>query len=116
VENECLTFRTQTRRDTKYCHVGNKGVEIIEGKMTSFESIDRLMAAEARLNNNGVCVNGMVGSNNGVYCAAAHDGQMIITKDPRITEELKKQMHFHEGMGVPLSNGEIPVDFTKRRE
>lgn len=116
VENKNLFFYTHTPQDTNFAVIGNHKMQVISGKMTSFEAIDRQMQAEATLNNNGGCINGMVGSNNGVFCAAAHDGQMIITKDPRITEELKKQICFHEGLGVPLSNGGIPVDFSKRRE
>ncbi|MBQ8671171.1 MAG: hypothetical protein IJ525_01475 [Alphaproteobacteria bacterium] len=60
---------------------------------------------------------GMVGSNNGVYAAKVYHGkEMIITKDPEIIYALRDQLHFADGMGVPMSNGGIIIDYEKRRE
>ncbi len=60
---------------------------------------------------------GMVGSNNGVYAAKVFQGdEMIITKDPQITWALQRELGFADGMGVPLSNGGVIMDYDKRKQ
>ena len=74
-ENEFLTFGSATF-DTS--------------RQDSFTLIDKQMSDFAMNHNNGKCVNGMTGSNNGVYAAMAHGGdEFIITKDPEIARQLE---------------------------
>ena len=41
---------------------------------------------------------------------------MIITKDPKIIWALRDELGFADGLGVPMSNGGIIIDYEKRRE
>lgn len=117
-ENKGLSFGGSTWKNFQFAVVGNGTSQVIEGTMNDFEAIDRQMSAYSLLNNNGRSVNGMTGSNNGVYAAMANGGdEFILTKDPEIARELEIQLGFAGNqLGVPLSNGGILVDPSQKKE
>ena len=116
-ENKGLSFGGSTWKNFKFAVVGNGTSQVIEGTMNDFEAIDRQMSAYSQLNNNGRSVNGMTGSNNGVYAAMANGGdEFILTKDPEIARQLENQLGFAKNeLGVPLSNGGILVDPSQKK-
>lgn len=116
-ENKGLSFGGSTWKDFRFAVVGNGTSQVIEGKMNDFEAIDRQMIAYSQLNNSG-SVNGMTGSNNGVYAAMANMGnEFILTKDPEIARQLENQLGFaKDQLGVPLSNGGVLMDSDRKKE
>lgn len=116
-ENKYSTFHIQTSSDVRFSVIANGSQEIIQGNMSDFDAIDRKMETISHLQNNGNAVTGMVGSNNGVYAAMANHGdEIIITKDPEIAAQPESQLHFKDGLGVPLSNGGKLLDSNSQRE
>jgi len=103
-------------QENKYLTFGGKGND--NSCRSAFNAIDNQMSDFAMRYNNGRCVNGMTGSNNGVYAAMAHGGdEFIITKDPEIVKQLERQLDFEKDqLGVPLSNGGLIVDYERRQE
>lgn len=106
-ETEALSFGGNRYKNKNFAVVGGGKQEVIEGEMTDFEAIDSQMRAYSRLNGNGMSVNGLTGSNNGIYSAMENMGnEFILTKDPEIIRQLESQMHFaSDQLAVPLSNG-----------
>lgn len=102
VENPYMSFGGQHRHPSDEQH------------RTDFEIED---AAMGRAGPGGKIAVGMVGSNNGMYAAKVWGGsEMIITKDPKVIEALREQLHFADGLGVPMSNGGVMVDYKKQQE
>lgn len=89
-----------------------------QGIYDDFQVIDRQMRDYSIQYNSGNSVNGMTGANNGVYSAMANGGnEFIITKDPEIIRQLERQFGFaSDQLGVPLSNGGLPMDNAQRLE
>lgn len=116
--NDYMTFGGSHYKDREFGVAGGGKQEIIRGNMNDFEAIDRQMNVYSSLNRDGKLVNGMTGSNNGVYAAMANMGsEMILTKDREIIAQLESQLSFaSEQLGVPLSNGGVIMDPTRRDE
>ena len=89
-----------------------------QGIYDDFQLIDRQMQDFSMQRNEGRAVTGMTGSNNGVYAAMANGGdEFIITKDPEIIKQLEKQLCFaSDQLGVPLSNGGVPINTAQQLE
>ena len=111
VENEYASF------GANHMHPNNKQLQNM-GIYDDFGAIDKQMSDYSMQRNNGATVNGMTGRNNGVYAAMANGGdEFIITKDAEIIKQLESQLHFApDQLGVPLSNGAIPLDYQKQQE
>lgn len=116
--NDYRTFGASHYKDHEFGVTGGGKQEVIRGHFNDFEVLDQQMAAYSHLTREGSLVNGMTGSNNGVYAAMANMGnEMIITKDKEIITQLERQLDFApEKLGVPLSNGGIIIDPERRRD
>ncbi len=102
IENPYLSFGGQHRHPSDEQH------------RTDFEIED---ASMGRAGPGGKIAVGMVGSNNGMYAAKVfHGNEMIITQDPQIIDTLRKELNFAEGLGVPMSNGGVMVDYKRQQE
>lgn len=114
-EDPELSFGGNTLKDKNFAVIGHGAHRDIKGQMTDFQAIDLQMQAFSDINNNGDCINGMTGSNNGIYAAMANEGdEFILTKDPEIAHQLESQLGFAKNqLGVPLSNGGEPQDLYK---
>lgn len=112
-ENDMMTFGGEHYRDRECGAYGS----VIRGHKNDFEVIDEQMMLYSQAKGTGNSVNGMTGSNNGVYSAMANMGdEFIITKDREIIAQLESQLGFAgEELGVPLSNG-VPLEPHKQDE
>lgn len=113
-ENDMMTFGGEHYRERES---GGAYGTPIRGNKNDFEVIDEQMIIYSEKYRNGMSVNGMTGSNNGIYAAMANMGdEMIITKDREIISQLESQLGFAgDQLGVPLSNG-VPLEPRKQEE